>query len=109
MTDQEIVRVIAEKVMGWQHRSDGFGHQWYTSSEDSVVELTPFHPLTNDNDCMAAWDKAVMRMPTDIVADLWGSIAFHQQVGNSRRRAVCECLAMAERETPTEENTDGHG
>ena len=101
MTDQEITRLIAEKLMGWNNAptTEYVSMDVHTGGE-FTTKLQLFNPLTNDNDCMAAWDKFSVEHGTvlystpdgwDVRADIGALVTWHED----RRRAMCECMAKA--------------
>ena len=98
MTDQELTRVIAEKVMGW---STG---RWYRDPDEWCYDGAaghPFSPLTSDADCMAAWDKFMQdyipKMSKDEANRLAASISewMFNYAGEKRRRAMVTFIAKA--------------
>ena len=106
MTDQELTRVIAEKVMGWRPHPSMVLMGGVPVFKQPEADMEPFCPLTSDADCMAAWDKAhLLFKGTAIVECLGGDTTAvlhdegHCVVGHSqhpdRRRAMCECMAKA--------------
>ena len=111
MTDAEITRVIAEKVMGWTDPE--YYEQWDGTTDyalwDSGVRAAkvPFFPLARDHDCMAAWDKfskmgsVCLTTDTSPAGDfIWEAICNDGHVAHvDRRRAMCECMAKAMEDT----------
>ena len=96
MTDAEIVKCIAEKVMGWKyriHKSEISGGHildtgvWHNQQGQIVVTEQSFNPLTDDNDCMMAWD----RQEESVVSS------------KDRRRAMCLCMVKAPPQEPKHE------
>lgn len=54
MNDQEIVEIIATKVMGWEQKPvRNMGLVWH----DEDGRMRAFAPLSSDDCCMKAWDK----------------------------------------------------
>ena len=108
-TDTELIKLIAEKVMGWEFFDEpalygGSSKQgWYKGEEK--VKCTAngwsFHPLTSDADCMMAWDEFVLNQMSHKlfieVVDIKADIAFIMMAstGADRRRAMCECMAQS--------------
>ena len=123
MTDQEITRVIAEKVMGFSEYTGYDDVEYWETQGGTLVRLNAWNPLATDHHCMAAWDKFsednahtyVGHVPcpekygekgTFVWRVTKGLILMNDSVfafNKDRRRAMCECMAMAARETPTEE------
>jgi len=107
MTDAEITRVIAEKIIG------GFGHTPCGDYPELTTYYTndgePFYPLLDDADCMAAWDR--------FSEDKWTTLGAYREKGKrvweacviglksqdceivvevpDRRRAMCECMVKS--------------
>jgi len=110
-TDKEITDIIAEKVMEYTKRDmskeRGFNYhcteEWF-SGDAHVVD--GFYPLTNDADCMMAWDKLAETRHLHIhvgysekhkgqYCECWfgndaGMAVYSRNV--DRRRAMCECM-----------------
>jgi len=107
MTDNEIVKIIAKKVMGWLESSTARFY-WVDSSAQPVriVNWHEFSPLTSDVDCMLAWDKFSKEYawtigfdPNESEYDVqsWNDRGDTASIatGPDRRRAMCECMAEA--------------
>ena len=105
MTDQEITRLIAEKLMGWNNAptTEYVSMDVHTGGE-FTTKLQLFNPLTNDSHCMAAWDKFSEGRVLSIVRysdGEWGATSgttpneWSGQVNPDRRRAMCETMAKA--------------
>lgn len=99
MTDEQIVKTIAEKIYEMPE-----GQGWFTRN-DLTVYMSDFNPLESDVDCMMAWDKFA-EMFVDAVLEhghgaggLWLAATDPTDgVGilrTDRRRAMCECMAKA--------------
>jgi len=106
MTEQEITRVIAEKVMGYKPRavefaSDEDAWRYWDNGCSSEFALV-FEPLGRNSCCMAAWDKfsegrltALTRLPSQ---QGWSAVSIDNNIESThadRRRAMCECMAKA--------------
>jgi len=101
MTDQEITRIIAEKVMGAD------GENWFEDCDGLTVYLNNFFPLEKEQDCMAAWDRFSEGRHTILRRHgkhSWVAGTVSQEnpwelANNSmeidRRRAMCECMVKA--------------
>jgi len=109
MTEQEITRVIAEKVMGYKPRavefaSDEDAWRYWDNGCSSEFALV-FEPLGRNSCCMAAWDKFSEGRNTWIThhVDKTWSCGWSDERANDyecddypdRRRAMCECMAKA--------------
>jgi len=105
MTDEQITRMIAEKVMGWKTEDNG-ATVYFEAPELGLVGmdnqlLDCFMPLTIDGDCMNAWDKFSEGRKTYlrhcdfhwIVGELTEEdIESMDGIDTNRRRAMCECM-----------------
>jgi len=113
MTDEQMVEIVAEKVMGWcvhafpeasTQRSEwicskcGMVSSCYPG-ENLIGASTNFNPLTNDTDCMAAWDKfTVWASMHPAIADRMREDACYMVcsfTGAARRKRMVECMAKA--------------
>lgn len=106
MKDKEITHIIAEKVMGWKLRVTPFGFSYWDKGDGNVYgeqnyDPVNFHPLYRDNDCMMAWDVFVQnRIISNVEADkLFEWIHLYKKTGVKRRRAMCECMVAAVKES----------
>ena len=110
MTDEQITRYIAEKVMGWREHPDDPGF-WIDPVPGGFRSY--FSPLTDDNDCMMAWDKFAETFDDCAilhgcgVGGLW--LVTHDDtmkgegvLRKNRRRAICECMCKAVQEGSAE-------
>lgn len=126
MTEEDIVKTIATEIMGWNfwpdtdniHTAPDQGPVCYYRNEEGQLKLfwfdtglldREFRPLTDDNDCMRAWDKfsdmdgfmmALIERQSNKTwsAEIWIDNEIAQEVNADnpdRKRAMCECMAKA--------------
>lgn len=119
MHDEEVVKIIATKVMGW-HLQDHpekngsgqwfceYGYQQWFDADGTMVADHNWRPHDNDEDCMLAWDKISETKAVDLYN---GRYVYRDGVGNysewyakvgaiecshtDRKRAMCECMIKA--------------
>ena len=126
MKDEQLIEIVATDVMGWEitvclddaetwpclwkDMSLRSAAYWFVTDDDWDVwqdDTRAWNPLRNDNDCMAAWDKA-----GEIFTDgpMWLT-RYHEcwdatinpdtptkrawASDPDRRRAMVECMAKA--------------
>lgn len=101
MTDQELTKLIAEKVMGWEL---GQG-PWYTRQGEPMFVVNAFRPLVNDSPAFMVVDKMIEKGFTFSLifsgyaskswnATFYGVDEYSEQLvydatHESRRRAIC--------------------
>jgi len=108
MTDQELTKIIAEKVMGYtdpEPYETWEGETWFLWDKHNRACKSPFFPLSNDYVCMAAWDNFITHKVPQMSSDLQRKITeaisdiMMNEVGSDRRRSMCECITKAMEET----------
>ncbi len=108
MKDEEVFKIIAEKVMGWTWgvvevvNGKPTLSAWL-DSQGSVCHRGDFNPLDDDKDCMMAWDEfSQKRLSTLRMMRLGWEAGWYSENGAlraegdlHRRRAMCECMIKA--------------
>ena len=56
MTGEEMVRLAAEKVMGW-HWCNGFGTRWVDGNTGRDIAADDWNPFTSASDCRMVIDR----------------------------------------------------
>lgn len=56
MTDEELNRLAATKIMGWKLGNDGFGGVWEDSS-GCIIEEWLWKPMSSREQAMMLWEK----------------------------------------------------
>ena len=112
MKDTEIIKCIAEKVMGWECDYPESIPKGVISPDCKCLDecknmecemaVTGFNPLTSDADCMMAWDEFSKERVTIIERILddtgwWWCAEVDRcvRMNPDRKRAMCECMVKA--------------
>ena len=113
MKDQEIIELIATKVMGWEREEPvTFMHKddarfLWRGIDGNATWSDRFNPLDDDKTCMMAWDKFTQEHyygRIDCVESVCYVYAYDKKgiekyiamattPYTDRRRAMCECMA----------------
>ena len=100
MTDQELTKLIAEKVMGWERTSE-----WYSKQGSPVCAIGAFRPLENDIHAFQVVDKMIedgftfSLISSGYASKSWNATFYgvdeyseqlvYDATHESRRRAIC--------------------
>ena len=104
MTKEDNIKLIAERVMGWE--------QWYIDVDGAIICVVgnkdiAFNPYESDADCMAMWDEFSEDKNTELYHYTGGSVVneweakchyrniFYRITNKDRRTAMCECVVKA--------------
>ena len=118
MKDQEIIEVIATKVMGWEREEPvTFMHKddarfLWRGIDGNATWSDRFNPLESDADCMEAWDMVCERLHGHMHSGVQVStremahevalydnsasgLSVAKAIDPDRRRAMCTCMYKA--------------
>jgi hypothetical protein len=102
MSDAELERWMAERVMGWHLRDYGIGGWWMDESNRWRRDARTWHPLTDANDALRVlfalggmgWEFAIARKNVELShednPDIWVDYE-----GMDLSRAICEAAHKA--------------
>ena len=117
MKDQEMIKIIAEKVMGWTVSkmvyNDMFAGEsapFYVNDDNNNCGLVAsFNPIEDDKDCMEAWDRFSEGLTTRIehknnnIFEVTVGTFNHKQKNiiiknKDRKRVMCEAMVKKMKE-----------